>query len=144
MPDVIVRDATDADVDAITSLAIELGYPNTREEIAPRLAALRASSSDAVFVAEVGGAVVGWIHVGFALALSSAPCGEIHGLVVTDAQRSRNIGSVLVEAAEAWVRERGLHRIRVRSNVTRERTHRFYQQRGYQVKKSQKVFDKNL
>jgi len=144
VPDLIVRAATMDDVDAITSLAIELGYPNTPADIAPRLAVLRDSSSDAVLVAELDGAVVGWIHAGFSPALEASPFAEIRGLVVTEAQRSRNIGSVLVEAAERWVRDRGFDRIRVRSNIVRERTHRFYEQRGYQWKKTQKTFDKAL
>jgi N-acetylglutamate synthase-like GNAT family acetyltransferase len=144
MPDVIVRAATEGDVDVIASLAGELGYPATPAEMAPRLAALLQSAFDAVLVAEHDGAVIGWIHVAAITLVESAPHAEIRGLVVTDAQRGRNVGSALVDAAERWAREQGFTRIRVRSNATRERTHRFYERRGYHVKKAQKVFDKTL
>lgn len=144
MPDVSIRAAAESDADAIASLAGELGYAATAAEMAPRLATACASSSDAVLVAVVDDKVVGWIHVGYAVSVETAPFAEIRGLVVTESQRGRNIGSMLVTAAETWAREQGLDRIRVRSNIVRERTHRFYEERGYQVKKTQKTFDKTL
>jgi len=61
---------------------------------------------------------------------------------VAEAQRSGGVGAALVAAAEEWARVKLCARIRVRSNVVRERTHRFYERLGYRVVKSQKVFDK--
>ena len=40
--------------------------------------------------------------------------------------------------------ERRAFRLRVRSNVTRVETRRFYEQRGYVVTKTSNVFDKRL
>jgi GNAT superfamily N-acetyltransferase len=58
------------------------------------------------------------------------------------AQRSGGVGAALVAAAEEWARVKSCARLRVRSNVVRERTHRFYERLGYRVVKSLKVFDK--
>lgn len=112
--------------------------------MADRLAALAGSPDDAVFVAVLGLTPVAWIHVAIATLLESPRHAEIRGLVVTGALRARGIGAQLVARAEAWARERGAARVRVRSNLTRERTHAFYERLGYALTKSQKVFDKRL
>lgn len=144
MPDVILRSAALDDAGAIASLAGELGYPATATEMTPRLQALLGSRDDAVLVAVDEDAVIGWIHVAAITLVESAPHAEIRGLVVTASRRAQNIGSKLVDAAARWASDRGLPRIRVRSNVTRERTHAFYEKRGYKTAKTQKVFDKLL
>ena len=111
----------------------------------PRLTTLLGSPEEhAVLVAELEGEVVGWIDVGVTIALESGRFAAINGLVVNESHRSRGIGEKLVHAGEQWTRERGLTRIRVRSNVLRERTHRFYERLGYTMKKVQKAFDKEL
>jgi GNAT superfamily N-acetyltransferase len=137
----IVRDAEPRDVEAITALAGELGYPTTSDAMARRLAAL--GERDAVLVADDGGACIGWIHVSVIDSLENDRHAEIRGLVVASTHRSAGIGAALVRAAEEWARRRKLGRVRVRSNVIRERTHRFYERLGYRAVKSQKVFDKS-
>jgi GNAT superfamily N-acetyltransferase len=137
----IVRDAELRDVEAIAALAGELGYPTTSDAMARRLAAL--GGRDAVLVADDGGACVGWIHVSVIDSLETDRHAEIRGLVVASTHRSAGIGAALVRAAEEWARRRELGRVRVRSNVMRERTHRFYERLGYRAVKSQKVFDKS-
>jgi GNAT superfamily N-acetyltransferase len=138
----IIRAAEPRDVDAIAVLAGQLGYPTSSEAMAPRLAAL--GQGDAVRVADDGGACIGWIHVSVIHLLETDTFAEIRGLVVAEAHRGGGIGEALVRAAEEWARSRGCPRVRVRSNVIRERTHRFYERLGYRVIKSQKVFDKAL
>jgi GNAT superfamily N-acetyltransferase len=140
----LIRPATRADAAAIAALSSELGYPTTAEEMAPRLASLLDVRDQAVLVAEVDRRVIAWIQISFVATVESGSFAEIRGLVVTAAQRSRGVGARLVAAAEEWARERGLARIRVRSNVTRERTHRFYERLGYVTTKAQKVFDKRF
>lgn len=144
MHDVKVRPARASDAAAVASLAEELGYPTAAPEIAERLAVLAASSNDAVLVAVLGLTPVAWIHVTLVTLLESPRHAEIRGLVVTEALRTRGIGAQLVAHAEAWAREHGVARIRVRSNALRERTHTFYERLGYRTTKSQKVFDKGL
>jgi GNAT superfamily N-acetyltransferase len=143
--DLKVRHAVSADVAAIASLSAELGYPASEGTIALRLAEiLAASATDALLVAVDADAVVGWIHVAIVRSIENDLFGEIRGLVVTKNRRGRGIGGTLVKAAEGWVRQQALPRIRVRTNVTRERTHLFYERMGYVTTKSQKVFDKRL
>ena len=139
-----LRSATLSDAAAIAALNGELGYPTTAGEMAPRLASLLDVSGQAVLVAADDGGVIAWVQVSVVATIESGAFAEVRGLVVTAAHRSRGIGARLVEAAEGWARERGLTRIRVRSNVNRERTHAFYERLGYRTAKSQKVFDKRF
>lgn len=141
----MIRRATAEDAAAIAALCGQLGYPTSAEEGARRLQVLLSREEDAVFVADVDGAVVGWIHMFGCERLESEPSAEIGGFVVADGHRGSGIGMDLIAAGERWARERGYELVRVRSNVIRERAHHFYQERaGYQLSKRQAVFTKNL
>ncbi|HEX2833390.1 MAG TPA: GNAT family N-acetyltransferase [Thermoanaerobaculia bacterium] len=144
MPDVMVRNATLDDAAALAMLAGELGYPSTETEMRARLARVSASAGDAVLVATVESETAGWMHLAEVLSIETGSYVEIRGLVVHAPLRSHGIGARLVAAAEEWARARGLARMRVRSNVVRERTHTFYERLGYAVTKTQKTFDKSL
>ena len=78
------------------------------------------------------------------LQLEDAPFAELAGLVVDDAVRGAGVGAALLNAAEAWARSEGFATMRVRSNVVRERAHRFYEREGYERIKAQAVFRKAL
>ena len=138
-----LRPATISDAPAIASLAGELGYPCDTDAMRVRLDGLLRSEDDAVIVVVSGVAVVGWAHVAAVRPVVDAYA-ELRGLVVAQSLRSRGFGARLLEAAEEWARSRGFTRLRVRSNVVRERTHAFYIRHGYTTTKSQKVFDKAL
>ena len=141
-----IRRATPADLEALTALAAQLGYPSSSAEIEARLRRLSAHPDlHAVYVAETPpGAVVGWMHVFISARVESDPFAEIGGLVVDQQQRRAGVGEALVAAAETWARERGLATLRVRSNVVREHAHRFYERRGFEQIKQQAVFHKQL
>ena len=88
--------------------------------------------------------VVGWTHVVERFHLEDEPFVELAGLVVDESARSVGVGATLLRAAESWAREQGHDRLRVRSNVVRERAHCFYAREGYAERKRQIVFDKPL
>lgn len=142
MHDVTIRRATLGDVEAITRLAGELGYPSTAEQIERRLRGLLDTGDNAVFVAESESVVVGWLHAGTVAALETDSFADIRGMVVSEDVRSRGIGALLVAAAEEWARGKGMNRMRVRSNVVRGRAHAFYERLGYRLKKLSKIFEK--
>ncbi|HEX6207728.1 MAG TPA: GNAT family N-acetyltransferase [Actinomycetota bacterium] len=137
-----IRPATAGDAEAVASLATQLGYPATADEIVERLAGL--PSHHTVFVAEMEGAVVGWIHVQESRLVVERLRADITGLVVEEAARRGGVGRLLVEAAERWAADRGADRIRVRSNVIREDAHAFYPSLGFEIAKTSTVFEKDL
>jgi GNAT superfamily N-acetyltransferase len=138
-----IRIAVVADAPKLAALAGELGYPATAEQMLKRLEAASIESRHRIFVAELD-SVVGWIHVALVHSLLSELSAEIRGLVVADSHQGGGIGSQLVAAAERWAREQGCTRIRVRTNVLREKARVFYAKLGYQVTKRQEIFDKTL
>jgi ribosomal protein S18 acetylase RimI-like enzyme len=69
---------------------------------------------------------------------------EILGLVVAEGRRSAGVGRELVDAAERWAVAAGCRAMRVRSRVTRERAHAFYERHGFRRIKTQHAFEKAL
>jgi GNAT superfamily N-acetyltransferase len=140
-----IRRAQRSDVGRIAELSGQLGYPATAAQIAQRLRGLRPAAQHAVFVADLpGSGVVGWIHVTVAHLVDSDTRAEVNGLVVAEGRRSMGAGARLLEAAEEWSRKQGCRSMSVRSNVIRERAHKFYERQGYEHYKSQKAFRKSL
>ncbi len=135
-----IRSATGDDARAIAALSGELGYPTRAEDVARRRLAMAAAEGHAVYVAEAGGSVLGWIHVFGALRLESEPFAELGGMVVAEAHRGRGIGRQLIERASLWAREGGFTALRVRTRAERAAAHRFYQRVGFRRVKTQQVF----
>jgi GNAT superfamily N-acetyltransferase len=133
------------DAPVVAVLAGQLGYPSTTEDIERRFRLLDGSPLDALFGVETEEAVlVGWVHVQRHHSLELDPYALVVALVVDERFRGSGVGRALLEATEQWARDHGLTGIRVRSNITRERTHRFYEQRGYRNVKTSHVFHKEL
>lgn len=133
------------DADALADLNTQLGYPADAPTIVHRLEPILASPNDAMLVAvDEADRPIGWLHVGVELALEDSDAGGIRGLVVDEGRRSEGVGRALLERAEAWARERGVSVVQVRSRVTRERAHGFYERAGYERIKTSYVFRKRL
>ena len=132
------------DAAALARLSGQLGYPSSDEEIRQRLSTLLSGKDDFLIVAELDGRVVGWLHAFAAMRLESGAFAEIGGMVVEEAFRGRGMGRRLVDEASAWARGKGFRTLRVRSNVVREDTHRFYLGLGFETVKSQAVFARDL
>ena len=140
-----IRKAKRSDVRRLAELSTQLGYPCTAEEAAKRLRKLGPPSLSALFVAESPAAgVVGWAHVSVTHLLEAGTRAELNGLIVAEGQRSLGAGAKLLVAAEDWARKHGCPSMSVRSNVIRERAHKFYERQGYEHYKTQKAFRKTL
>jgi GNAT superfamily N-acetyltransferase len=138
-----VREALEGDSQRISALALQLGYEVPPAHVEQQL---RRDDPDRVImvavVPRVG--VVGWVSVTERHSLLSSCRADIEGLVVEDEYRGNGIGEMLVGAAEAWARRRGCTTLRLLSNVVRERAHEFYRRLGYDVLKTEYVFQKSL
>ena len=142
---IVVREITLRDAAAAAVLSGELGYPASVEEMEQRIRDLPARNDHAVFVACLPEErVVGWIDVAITHHLQADPYGEIGGLVVSGEVRSAGIGRRLLAEAEQWVSDRGIKRMVVRSRVSREDAHRFYERERYSRTKTSAVFSKDL
>jgi GNAT superfamily N-acetyltransferase len=140
-----VRRARISDAPQLAQLSGQLGYPTTGAEITKRLHKLKPASQNALFVAESPDAgVVGWAHVSVTHLVEVGTRAELNGLIVAEDQRSLGAGARLLEAAEDWASKHGCPSMSVRSNVIRDRAHKFYERQGYEHYKTQKAFRKTL
>ena len=140
-----IRPAMLDDVQQITSLSSELGYLPDDNETRESLESVLRSSDSTVYVAVVSGyGVVGWIHVYHTVRIESGCFGEIGGLIVTEQYRNLGIGKKLLLSVEKWLKKNGIKKLRVRSNIERNNSHRFYAKLGFKKEKTQIVLDKIL
>ncbi len=140
----IIRPAVLRDEVDVVRLASGLS-PETSalSEVESHFYTLLETGGHRVWVAEVGGVIVGWLHAFLALRVGVEPFLEIGGLVVQEDNRSANVGRGLVQKAAEWAKSEGLT-LRVRCNSKREPAHRFYQDLGFQPLKQQHVFEFSL
>ena len=139
-----IRPITLADAASAGQLSAEFGYAASPETMERRIAALQNRTDHIVFLALIDETALGWIDVGIVHHLQSDSYGEIGGFVVSEKYRSTGIGKQLIARAEHWMRERGLSRSLVRSQIKREAAHRYYLREGYAQVKTSAVFEKEL
>ncbi len=140
----IIRRATTEDSEVISGLSRQLGYPAKATTIRKRLSKLLDSDAHQVFVAVIDNTLVGWIHGFYSLQVESDPFVEIGGLVVHEKHRKKGIGTALITAIDAWAKEKECAKLRVRSNVVRKESQRFYEKLWFVLNKKQNVFDRKL
>jgi GNAT superfamily N-acetyltransferase len=140
-----IRRAKSGDAPRLAELAGQLGYPATADQLRQRMRRIQPASQHAIFVAESPkDGVIGWLHLSRQPLLEVEMRAEVNGLVVAEGQRSLGAGARLLAAAENWARKHGCKGMSVRSNVIRERAHKFYERNGYEHYKTQKSFRKPL
>jgi len=141
----LIRAATTDDATALAVLSGQLGYPADAAAVLRRLDGVVAHHAGVVLVAvDPQGRLGGFAHIEPRRLLIAEPFAELAALVVSETARGRRVGSTLLAAAEAWAREQGFASMRVRSDILRERAHRFYLREGYLEKKRQAVFLKRF
>jgi GNAT superfamily N-acetyltransferase len=143
--DITVRDACQTDLRELASLTTELGYPSSIDDIGRRLPFLLGRSDQRLLVAvDRDDRAVAWLHVVLQRSLESDVFVDVAGLVVGADHRGSGIGARLLSEAERWAVQAGARLVRVRSNVTRQRAHRFYLREGYTLSKTSYLFVKSL
>ncbi len=140
----VVRKALPADAKRVAALCKQLGYDASVEEVKARIETFPNLQRGMVIVALKDDNVVGWIQTSVKTAIESGDIAEITGLVVDESCRGLGIGKILVGEAERWARESHFPNLRVRTNVVREETHRFYIKENFKELKRQTVFQKEI
>lgn len=140
----IIRQAKKEDYSEITNLTNELGYPSSEEKVQEILDMVLTHNDHQLFVAEVDGVLVAYIHLVCTIRISSEPFVEIVAFVVHSNYRKMGIGKSLIKETENWAAEKGYRFIRIRSNIIRQEAHKFFNQRGFNNLKTQEVFLKEI
>jgi GNAT superfamily N-acetyltransferase len=140
-----IRRAQTSDAAEMARLSGDLGYSMSIDEMRAALDRLLADSRHFILVADQGSdRLLGWMHVEHRTSLQTADRAELMGLVVDGAARRRGTGRALVDAAEQWAQSQGLATLTVRSNVTRQLSHPFYEALGYVREKTQHLYRKRF
>lgn len=134
------------DAPRLAELLAQLGYPSELDAVTDRLARVLEAGTQQLMVAapDDDSRIDGYISVERRLLLHEDEHVEITGLVVDSATRRSGVGRILVNAAEEWALQHGLHTIVVRSNVTRSESHPFYEGIGYERTKTSHIYHKEI
>ncbi|WP_087022314.1 GNAT family N-acetyltransferase [Thaumasiovibrio subtropicus] len=133
----IIRNALGSDGFGINEVSKHLGYAELSSSSASsKLEELLNTTLDQVYVAEIDGHIIGWLHLSYARRLASDNYFEICGLVVSPDFRGRGVGKHLVQFAQ----DKNDGKMRVRCNELRVESHKFYEAVGFHSNKLQRVF----
>lgn len=145
IPEVIIRKPCPEDASMITELCFQLGYPTEPGGVSAKLAGLSEDEEHAIYVAELKGqGVVGWVHVFIYKPFHCDFMAEVAGLVVDKACRGKGVGKQLMQAVEAWARDKCCAVVSLRSNIIRKEAHCFYKNLGYEIIKESYTFRKKI
>ncbi|MGH7047446.1 MAG: GNAT family N-acetyltransferase [Stellaceae bacterium] len=139
-----LRAMTRADIPASLPLLAQLGYEMTEDEMAGRMHEVMSAPDHTLLVAEIGGRVVGLLHVFVRPAIENPREAVVQALVVDQARRRAGVGRVLMAEAERWGRERNCGSLVLSSNIVRARAHAFYAALGYRVAATSLILRKPL
>ena len=128
-----VREAEPADLEAITRLVAQLGYPSEEGAVAGRLERLAADPRSWVFVAVDEERVIGVASVHTMPVLErDDPTARITAMVVDEPARRRGVGRTLLERLEDVARAEGCARIYLTTRYEREGAVVFYRRMGFE------------
>ncbi|GLR31056.1 GNAT family N-acetyltransferase [Shewanella decolorationis] len=126
-----IRQAQIADLNAITSLLLQLGYNATEPQLQQYLDAPKRS--DEIYLAESEGVVAGLISlIFFDYFPSQQQICRITALVVTEASRGLGVGTQLIDFAKDRASKRGCCQLEVTTSMRREKTQAYYESIGFE------------
>lgn len=93
------------------------------------------------FVAEDGGAIVGFVNISFIEKeshplLQPLPVAKVGSVGVTSAHRGQGIGRELMRLAESWARAKGARHVLLNVWTFNKRGAKLYKELGYEVRSS--------
>lgn len=128
-----VRGAELKDALELALLMCELGYETKGAEMEARLKLILSNPAYKTFVAVINGSVCGMIGtVTYPSYEHGDPGGRILALVTASAARRSGIGRALIETAEKDFAQRGIKRVALNTQLTRDDAHKFYESLGYE------------
>lgn len=140
----LIREANEKDAAAICNISSkDLGYACEEQFVLQRLTALDYNR-EVVFVAEIEGAVAGYVHAEMYNLLYYESMVNILGLAVSSEYRRKGAGKALMQRVEEWAKEKGIREIRLNSGGTRKEAHEFYRAVGFDDEKTQIRFVKGV
>ncbi len=130
MSDTAIGEACDADVEALATLWLRCGLTRPWNDARADIAFARKTPNAAILVAKRGGTLCASVMVGH-----DGHRGWLYYLAVDpDLQRS-GLGSAMTQAAEDWLRQRGVVKVMLMVRPENEAVRAFYEANGYDEQK---------
>ncbi|GGF74540.1 N-acetyltransferase GCN5 [Paenibacillus albidus] len=124
------------DLERVTALLREFGYPTTLSVMKERMESMANDPFHCTLVAELENEVVGMIGLRQVSSYyKQQDCiTEVTALIVSEELRGNGLGKRLMAAAEEWAREQGCCELFLRSGnrVERAPAHAFYRHIGFE------------
>lgn len=151
MTESTIRPYATTDSEAIVNLIAEYRTEDPvrsveRSEIAAVLQVLSSSAQDCIFVADIGGEVVGYVAIHWVpFPMIQGSEAYISDLLVARSARGDGVGRRLLETAQAKARERGCSRLMLNNRRTAPSFVRsFFPKHGFRERKEYANFVKQL
>ena len=126
-----IRNMVDADLPSIRPLLRQLGCDLDHKTLEERFRSVMNSPDHHVFVCEIDGRLIGFLHIYGRPALEKPIEAIIQAMVIDEAYRHAGLGSDLMEAAEEWATAHGYSSVALYTQVDREDAYTFYSHLGY-------------
>jgi predicted N-acetyltransferase YhbS len=141
----IIREATNQDTEFLCRInKYAMGYDCPKEKTQCQLEKVLCDDKQKVFVAEIERLVVGYVHATTYDLLYANAMVNIMGLAVLEEYRHNGIAAEFIQVVEEWAKNIGADAIRLTSGKEREEAHKFYGNAGFEKKKEQINFMKEL
>ncbi|MCH4245241.1 GNAT family N-acetyltransferase [Acinetobacter gerneri] len=129
---ITLREIRQTDLTRVSELLTELGYQNTENFMAKRIAQILDHPDEYCYVAENEGQIVGMISVSIILQIAlSGDFARISYLVIDEKYRGLGIGHLLEEKCLEVAKLRKCVRIELHCHERRKSAHQFYYALGY-------------
>jgi ribosomal protein S18 acetylase RimI-like enzyme len=126
MDGTVIRDVRDADATAVIALWHAAGVTRPWNDPAADLAFARRGPHSTVLVAERAGRVVATAMVG-----EDGHRGWVHYMAADPALQGGGLGRAIMNAAEHWLRARGVWKVQLLVREGNEAVQKFYERLGY-------------
>lgn len=138
---VVIREATENDLVSIVALFADdpLGGhgdttdPDALPDYRAAFARISVSQNETLYVAELGGEVVGTFQTMVTTTLTGRGSSAmiIEAVQTRADMRGRGIGAAMIEFAVECARQDGMRLVQLTSNAVRKDAHRFYERLGF-------------
>lgn len=128
VPTLAIAPIDDADVGEVVALWQACGLTRPWNDPAADIALARKESNATVLIGRDGDSIVATVLVGH-----DGHRGWVYYLAVDTDRRHKGYGHVMMDAAESWLRERGIEKLQLLVRADNTSVKDFYQSLGYSM-----------
>lgn len=122
----VIAPIEDSDIADVIALWHRCGSTRPWNDPAADVALALRGDNSTILVGKCGGAVAASVMVGH-----DGHRGWVYYVTVDPDRRFQNFGRAIMDAAEAWLRERGIHKLQLMVRKDNAQVHAFYRSIGY-------------